>query len=226
MNIFKRISDIITANLNDMVESYEDPEVMLKQAIREMETAIRQAKPDVAKAMANEKMIAKELAANEANRDSWAKRAEKAVESGDDKLARSALGRKREYEKIVAALNDQLKASSEASQTLRRQLDGMQAKLKDAQRRLGTLVARQKAADVRAKMAQADVSTDLDDDAFDKFERLTRKVEMAEAEAEAISELARDERQLPPAQEAIEPEASADDLEIEAELAALKNKHK
>ena len=65
MSIFKRISDIITANLNDMMESYEDPEQMLRQATREMEDAIAEAKPSVAKAMAHEKRISKQLASNE-----------------------------------------------------------------------------------------------------------------------------------------------------------------
>ncbi len=224
MGIFKRMQDIISANLNDMVEEFEDPEKMLRQAIREMEDAINQAKPDVAKAMANQKTTAKELANNEKQVEVWAERASMAVSEGDDDLARKALARKREYEKIVAALRDQHEAVTEVSEGLRRQLEGMQAKLAEAKRRLGTLVARKKAADVRSKIAQADLNIEIDDDAFAKFDRLTKKVEMAEAEAEAMAELAKGER------EAINPdpksnaEASADDIEIEAELLDLKKK--
>ena len=43
MRLFQRIGDIIAANLNDLVDRFEDPEVMLKQAIREMETMIESA---------------------------------------------------------------------------------------------------------------------------------------------------------------------------------------
>lgn len=221
MGIFQRISDIVSANFNDMVEKYEDPEKMLRQAVREMEDAIRSAKPDVVKAMASDKTIAKELAANEAQCDLWAKRAETAVGAGDDELARKALTRKREYEKIVAALKDQHEAATEASQTLRHQLEAMQSKQKEAERRLGTLVARKKAAEVRTKMAesQAALGTNLDRDAFDKFDRMTKKVEMAEAEAEAMSELARSGRDIDQPED-----LSSEDLDIEAELAALKMK--
>jgi len=221
MGIFQRISDIVSANFNDMVEKYEDPEKMLRQAVREMEDAIRSARPDVAKAMASEKTITKELASNEAQCDLWAKRAETAVGAGDDELARKALTRKREYEKIVAALKDQHEAATEASQTLRHQLEAMQSKQKEAERRLGTLVARKKAAEVRTKMAesQASLGTNLDRDAFDKFDRMTKKVEMAEAEAEAMSELARSGRDVDQPEE-----LSGEDLDIEAELAALKMK--
>lgn len=224
MGIFKRISDIISANFNDLLEDYEDPEKMLKQAIREMEQAIGTARPDVARAMANEKTISKELASNEAQVATWGERAAKAVEAGDDDLARKAIARKKEYDKIAAALRDQHEAAEEASQTLRRQLEAMQAKLKDAQRRLATLSARQKAAQVRAKVAQAEagVAPELEQDAFDKFDRLARKVEMAEAEAEALSELARSERDVDGPAETSDSEEP--DLDIEAELMELKKK--
>jgi phage shock protein A len=223
MSIFKRISDIITANLNDMVESYEDPEQMLRQAIREMEDAIAESKPAVAKAMAHEKTTRKQLESNERESQRWAASAATAVEAGDDDLARKALSRKREYDKIVAALRDEQEASSDAAQVLRRQLEGMQAKLKDGQRRLGTLTARTKAASVRSKIAKSDagLSADIDQSAFAKFDRLEKKVEMAEAEAEALSELTRSERAAISSDEQLG--ASADgDLELEAELAALK----
>ncbi|MHC4666592.1 MAG: PspA/IM30 family protein, partial [Planctomycetota bacterium] len=52
MGIFSRISDIISANLNDMVEGFEHPERMLKQAVREMETTIDQALQSTAKTIA------------------------------------------------------------------------------------------------------------------------------------------------------------------------------
>jgi phage shock protein A len=227
MNIFKRISDIISANLNDLVEGCEDAEQMLRQAIREMDDAVHKARPDVAKAMANEKSVAKELAANEAQRKTWDTRTIAAVEAGDDALARKGIERRKEYEKIVAALKDQHVAAQEASQMLRRQLEAMEAKLSDAQRRLNTLVARNRAAEIRTKMATSDAGPRLDDsDAFSKFDRLSRKVEMAEAEAEAMAELARSRK--PNVEETLEPEAdaSAESLEVDAELAALKQKLK
>jgi len=226
MGLFKRISDIVSANLNDMIERFEDPEQMLRQAIREMEQAIGRAKPDVARAMANEKMLAKELASNEKQVEVWSGRAAAAVEAGDDDLARKALSRKREYEKIAAALRDQHEAAADASNTLRRQLEAMQAKLAEAERRLGTLVARKKAADIRSKAAQVGVDPKLEQDAFAKFDRLSRKVEMAEAEAEAMAELAKQERAVSDAQAELDTASEDVDVEIEAELLELKRKVK
>lgn len=222
MGIFKRVSDIISANLNDMAEQYEDPEKMLKQAIREMETSIEESRRSVAKAMAGEKLVAKGLAENQQLAEQWKSRAEAAVESGSDELALKAITRRQEHEKLAAALADQHEAAAEASATLRRQLEGMQAKLADAKRRLGTLAARKRAADVRAKTQLNNIDPQLNDDAFAKFDRMREKVEMAEAEADALRELAGgagDEPEVMSAQ-------NDSKLELEAELLAMKRRLK
>ena len=73
------------------------------------------------------------------------------------------------------------------------QLDGMRAKLAEAKRSLATLVARQNAANFRRRMERepATLNTDVDTNAFAKFDRLKSKVEQAEAEAEAMAEFRR-----------------------------------
>jgi phage shock protein A len=220
MGIFQRINDIVSANLNDMVESWEEPEKMLKQAIREMEVSIEDSKRSVAKAMASEKMLGKELLENHRQADEWQRRAEQAVETGNDDLARKALARKQEHEKVAAALSDQHTASQEAVVTLRRQLDAMQAKLADAKRRLGTLVVRKKAADMRARIQVGAADATLNTDAFAKFDRLREKVEMAEAEAEALRELSGARG----SENGIAESASDENLEVDAELVKLKKR--
>jgi phage shock protein A len=222
MGIFKRISDILAANFNEMVDNWEEPEKMLKQAIREMEQTIDESRRSVARAMASEKMVGKELAENERQAKEWEHRAVTAVGAGDDGLARKALSRKQEHEKVAAALADQYSASQEASQTMRRQLEAMQAKLADAKRRLGTLAARKKAADVRARVEISKIDPKLNADAFAKFDRLKEKVELAEAEADALRELA-----SPGSENSFEDEFSRNsDLEVESELAELKRNAK
>jgi phage shock protein A len=222
MGLFQRISDIISANLGEMAAGWEDPEKMLKQAVREMEQSIRDATLETAKVLANEKKLAKELAHNESEVKRWQSRAEKAVESSDDDLARKALARRQEHEMLVVALRDQSAAAKAASQTLRHQLEGMKAKLAEAKRNLATLSARQQAAYIRKKVYTGSAETaDLCDDnsAFDKFDRMREKVEQAEAEAEALAEL-----------QGIEVGSSRGldeqgvDLDVESQLAALKKK--
>jgi phage shock protein A len=218
MGLFQRVGDFLAANLNDMVERFEDPETMLRQAVREMETAIGQAKQETARAMASEKLAGKSLAEHRRQAQDWQQRAERAVQAGDDVLARKALSRKHEYDRMVAALQDQAAAAAETSQTLRRQLYAMQAKLAEAKRRLGALVARQRAAEVRSRLQTAAGVAEVDPSAFEKFERLRQKVEQAEAETEALREL--DAGTVPQA----EPEPAPANAGLEAELASLKRR--
>ncbi len=225
MGIFQKINDIISANLNDLTEGWENPEQMLRQAIREMEDSIGIATRETARALANEKLLDKELLKNRDQADRWQQCAEQAVTAGDDELARKALVRKTEHEKLVVALEDQLNSARGAAASLKRQLEAMKAKLAEAKRSLATLSARQRAADFRKKMQTVgcEVGTDLDDDAFAKFERLRNRVEQSEAEAEAMAEL------LGTATDTDELEdgfALNDEADVDSQLAELKKKVK
>lgn len=217
MGIFQRISDIISANLGEMVEEFENPELMLKQAISEMDISIQHATQETAKSLAGEKKLAKEIAHNENESRSWQDKAIQAVESGDDELAKKALIRKKEHEKLTIALNDQMKATQDANQTLRHQLEGMKVKLAEAKRNLSTLTARNKAAQVRKKtyIQSGEINLELDSTAFNKFDQMREKVEQAEAEAEALADLQGiDTTSFTISQDSIS--AASIDLELEA----------
>ncbi len=223
MGIFKRISDILSANMNELTEKFEEPEKMLKQAIREMEDSIAEVTQQTAKAMAHEKTLSRELERNRAGSEDWQQRAVKAVEAGDDGLARKALTRKSEHEKLVAALEDQMGVAHDGCTVLQHQLAGMQAKLAEAKRSLSTLAIRKKSADLRKKMdAQAaGLASNCDDTAFAKFDRLKAKVEQAGAEAEAMAELRA--MQVGGKTEDAN-EVSAEDVDVASQLADLKRK--
>lgn len=225
MGFFKRVSDIISANLNDLADQYEDPEKMLRQATREMEASIAEVTQQTAKAMANTKTLTRELERNRKSAQQWEERAIRAVEAGDDDLAKKAITRKQEHEKLAAALGDEVVTAGEASTSLQRQLGGMKAKLSEAKRNLATLAARKRAADFRRKVAvqACGVDTDVDESAFAKFERLKSKVEQAEAEAEALAELHSRDAGAP--SEPTE-DVSEADLDVAAELAEMKEKLK
>lgn len=152
MGLFRRFGDIVSANLNDLVDRFEDPEKMLRQAIREMEEAVASALNGAAKVVANEKLLAQQLAENRRQAEHWHERACQAVRDGDDQRARRALVRKAEHEQLIPALEDQKTATQQAGRKLRRQIDGMRARLAEAKRKLATLSARNRAAESRRKL--------------------------------------------------------------------------
>ena len=213
MGLFKRVNDIVTANLNELVDGFEDPEKMLRQAIREMEAALRSALDGAAKVIANEKLLTRQIDEHRRQAAAWRQRAETAVGADDDATARRALRRKAEHETLRAAMEDQLAAANIASGKLRRQIEAMRVRLAEARRKLLTLTARHRAAEARKRFVSDLGGVSIHDEAFGRFDRLSERIEQAEAEAEALVELAGGEAD----DEASEPE-------IEVELQALKEK--
>lgn len=212
MGIFKRVNDIISANFNELIDEFEDPEKMLKQAVREMETAVETALDGAAKVIANEKLLGKQLDDHRRQLESWQQRALEAVRRNDDEAARHALTRKAEHEKIAAALRDQFTEAETAGRKLRRQIGAMRVRLAEARRKQVTLTARKQAAEARTILTSEIAGFSIHHTAFSKFDRMCGKIEQAEAEAEALIELAGCES----------PEMEGD-LDIEAQLRELKN---
>lgn len=192
MGIFKRVNDIISANLNELVASFEEPEKMLKQAIREMESALNKAMDGAAKVIANEKRLAKQLSDWRTQAGEWKNRAEQAIARNDDAAARQALVRKRECEQLIAALDDQRTAAGESARKLKRQIEAMRVRLAEARRKALTLTARKRAVDARKTFLAEMSSASVDQSAFGRFDRICESIEQSEAEADALLELTGD----------------------------------
>lgn len=218
-SMFKRISDVISANLNDLIDRVEDPERMIKQIIREMEENISKAKAGVIEALASEKQLQKDLEQHRRQSAEWQQKAEEALLVNKEELARAALMRKKEHDNLIKALEPAWEAAQNTSERLKTQLHALEAKLEEARRKRSTLVARQRAAEARQHMDKtlANFQTGLDAQA--NFARMEDKVTEMEARAEAAAELSGDASQLEKDFLALEVEQ-----EVEDELAALKKK--
>jgi phage shock protein A len=218
-NIFKRINDVFAANINDLIDRVEDPERMIKQIIREMEENIRQAKDRVVDAIASEKKLAKEVATHREQAAKWQEKAESALRSGNESLARATLVRKKEHEKVLQSTEPAWKAAASTSEALKNQLRALEAKLDEAKRKRSTLVARQRAAEARQHLEHTSTAFESGLRNYDNFGRMEERVAEIEARTEAISELNRDASDLE--REILAMEV---DTEVEAELDALKAK--
>jgi phage shock protein A len=190
MTLFRRINDILTANLNDLVDHFEDPEKMLRQAIREMDEAIATTTSAAARSIASQKLIGKEIESRREQSARWTSNAAAAVASGDDDRARRALMRRREQERLIAALEEQSAAATDVSTRLRRRIAATKVKRAEASRMLIEFAARQSLVIAnRRERIICDAATDV----FHRFERLRQRIELAEAETDAALELAGDD---------------------------------
>ncbi|HAA78518.1 TPA: phage shock protein A [Candidatus Latescibacteria bacterium] len=186
--IFSRMADIVKANINDLLNRAEDPEKMIRQMILEMEEAVNKATASVGTAVANEKRLERQYLNEQDQVDGWQKKAELAVEAGEDDLARRALERKTTVQEAIGDLEAALEESRKTSTQLKRQLQQLKAKRDEARTRQGALIARRRAAEARKQIAKG--MSGIGDDAFSSFERFRNRVENEEAEADAHTEIA------------------------------------
>src|SRR5437762_12856790 len=89
MGLLERVSTLIRANINDMVDRAEDPEKMIKQVILDMENQYLQVKTQVAVSIADQHMLEKKWRENEDSGKDWMRKAETAVDKGQEDLARA-----------------------------------------------------------------------------------------------------------------------------------------
>lgn len=188
MGIFKRLSDIIKANINDLLNRAEDPEKMLNQMLIEMREQLADAKRQVATAIADEKKLKRQLDQQQQQAQEWEQRAMAALQAGKEDLAKQALARRNEANDLAQQFQEQWQKQSEAVEALKTALRGLNAKIEEAKRKKDILIARKKRAEAQ-KQIQETLQGIGENSAFDTFNRLEQKVLQAEAEAEASVDL-------------------------------------
>ncbi len=188
MSIFKRISTVFRANVNDMISQAEDPEKMLNQLTEDMRGQYTTAKEQVAAAMADERRLHQQLTAEQRQAAEWEQKAMMTVRAGRDDLAAQALQRQADHDQAVAGYQEQWEAQKAAVDQLKESLRRLQSKIDEAQRKKNLLIARAKRAEAQKKIAQT-MGGLSDSSAFDTFDRMTAKVDQIEATAEANTQL-------------------------------------
>jgi phage shock protein A len=222
VGFFSRLGDIISANLNDLLDRMENPEKMLKQLLGEMERAVQQGKEALVEAITAERRLEKEIGHYKARAAEWEAKAVEAVKKGRDDLARKALELQTESEDILSALEGELAAAQKNTDAARTQLRGLQAKYQEAKRKQASLAARNVSAEIQTKAARGGGrGKKAGASAFDEFEKIEDKITLKETKAQARAEVASAER-------SVEEEfaALAGPGKVDQRLSALKEKLK
>jgi len=221
MGIFGRLADVVSANLNDLVDRAENPEKMLKQIIREIEESIDKGKQEMAKVLTEAKRLDKEVDAKAKEAEEWEKRAEMAVDQSNDDLARKAIERKLSHEKDLSTLQEQADATRAAADQMKENIKLLNDKLTEARAKRTALAARASAAKTAQKVQKQVQGLQDPGKALGKLEKFERRVEDMEAEASALgaANQARDEVEK-------EFKQMEGGLAVESELEALKAKRK
>jgi phage shock protein A len=214
MGVFTRFRDIISANINSMLDKAEDPEKMIKLMIREMEDTLIELKASCAGIMAEKKKILRRLEEMQTREQLWEGRARMAVNKGRDDLAREALMEKRRFHQMVESSEQELNENSVLVNQYHDDIRQLEDKLDKAREKQRILVQRSIRAR-QAKQAQEEIRRMDNYETIAKFDELENRIERMEAEADLVNF-----GRKPDLDEEFE-ELFADD-DIEQELASLK----
>lgn len=188
MSILKRLRDIVSSNINAMLDRAEDPEKMLEQYIRDMEESYQEAKVAVTQSIASKNRIEAKYKKQVEEVAKWEKNAILAVQKGEDDLAREALKRQSDAEQLRDTYKVQLDEQTAEVENLKSVLAKLESKLDEAKNKKDLLITQAKNAKAQKKIYDT-MSKVGNEHATRGFDKMADKVEQMVAEAKASAEI-------------------------------------
>lgn len=186
MSIFTRFRDIVSSNMNSMLDRAEDPEKMIKLMIREMEDTLIELKSACAGVIAGRKKLQRRQEDISERVDLWGQRAELAVNKGRDDLAREALVEKRRFSELAESLDYEISEHNGLIEQYQGDISELDMKLSSAKEKKRILIQRHKKAGNK-KRAQEDIRRMDSADTMARFEHLESRIDRMEAEADMVN---------------------------------------
>ncbi|MFM7426257.1 MAG: PspA/IM30 family protein [Elainella sp.] len=188
MGLLDRLGRLIRANLNSLISRAEDPEKILEQTVIEMQDNLIRLRQAVAQAIATQKRTERQADQAEVNAEEWYRRAQLALQKGDETLAREALSRRQSFLETATVLRGQISQQSGIVTQLKQNMRTLESKLAEAKTKKDMYIARARSAQASAKLNEmlGNVGTR---DAMAAFERMEQRVLQLESQAEATADL-------------------------------------
>ena len=202
-SIFGRISTLLRANINSMLDSAEDPQKMLDQLVRDFTNSIADAESAIAETIGNLRLLERDHEEDIQEATEWGNKALAASKKADqlrsagstadadkfDNLAKIALQRQIGSEREAKAVEPTIESQTEIVAKLKDGLNGMKQKLEQLKSKRSELLARAKTAEAQVKVHDAVKSIDVLDPTSE-LGRFEDKVRRQEALAAGKEELA------------------------------------
>ncbi|MDP2698967.1 phage shock protein PspA [Thalassospira sp.] len=184
MGVFSRLSDIVNANINSLLDRAEDPEKMVRLMIQEMEDTLVEVRSSAVKAIADKKEVERKLKKLYDGQNEWEQKAEFAIAKGRDDLAKGALMARRRLADQSLVLERELEVIEETLGKFDEDLTKLQNKLNEAKGKQRTVEIRMKTAEKRVKMREKIHSGQIDE-ALLRYEQMERRIDELEASADS-----------------------------------------
>lgn len=189
MGILERFTDIIKANINDLLDKAEDPAKMIDQYLRDLTENLAEVKRETAGVMAEEARTRRMVEDNEVEVKKYDDLARKALAAGNEGDARTFLGKKQQLEGKSASLKATYDAAHENAQKMRQMHDKLVGDIENLNGRREMIKAKVAVAKTQEKVNGFASSADKAAGAMNAFDRMERKADQMLDQANAMSEL-------------------------------------
>ncbi|KAE8783389.1 putative membrane-associated 30 kDa protein, chloroplastic [Hordeum vulgare] len=191
-NLFDRLTRLVRSYANAILSSFEDPEKILDQAVLEMNDDLTKMRQATAQVLASQKRLENKYKAAEQADADWYRRAQLALQKGEEDLAREALKRRKSYAENASSLKAQLDQQKSVVENLVSNTRLLESKIAEAKQKKDTLKARAQSAKTATKVSEmlGNVNTS---GALSAFEKMEEKVMTMESQAEALGQLGADD---------------------------------
>ncbi|MCL2371810.1 MAG: PspA/IM30 family protein [Defluviitaleaceae bacterium] len=191
MGILSRFADIVSANINALLDKAEDPGKMVDQYMRKMTNDLAQVKKETAGVMAEESRTKRLVQENEKEVAKFTELAKRALVSGSEDDARVFLAKKHELEDVGAGLQTAAAAAHENAIKMRQMHDKLVKDINTLNARRQTIKAKAAVARTQDKVNKLSGVASGAEGAMSAFSRMEDKInmklDMANAEAELNS---------------------------------------
>ena len=196
MGILSRFGDIISANINALLDKAEDPVKMINQYLIDAREDLAEVKKETTEVMAEEKRALRKVEENEAEVKRYTELAKRALTAGNEGDAKVFIAKKQELENSGAALQTAYAAAHENAVKMRQLYDKLASDIQQLEARKAGIEAKVSIAKTQEKVNTYTNKGDKLDEVMGAFERMEDKANKmldvanaaAELEASAVDE--------------------------------------
>lgn len=220
--ILTRFKDIMSANINALIDKAEDPSKMIDQYLRNMEEDLAEVKAETAAVMAEETRTKRELDECLAEIDKMQSYARKAVEAGNDEDAKKFLEQKNSLLTKKENLEKVYHIAADNAAKMRSMYDKLVKDILDLKSKRDEIKTKVKVAKTQSNLNKIGDSISNAGNTMANFERMEEKANRMLDEANAMSTLNESKEESDISKLAEKYDNSSSNPAVDAELAALK----
>ena len=221
MGILQRFKDIMSANINALLDKCEDPEKMIDQYLRNLESDLGKVKAETATVMAEETRTKRELDQCTEEINKMQAYAEKALKAGNEADARKFLEKKQGLVAQQATLNQVYEVARDNATKMRQMHDKLQKDIAELEQKKAGIKAKIAAAKATERISQMGGNMSGINNSMSAMSKMEAKADQMLDKANAMAEL-----NMSSMQESVEDLETkydtADTSAVDDELAALK----